>query len=77
MEKRKKGTIISSGNLEIDILRVTIIRKILEFDPNVDYSKFDFLFGNLQNRPKRLIKYLISLDCLPDLERIAKIILDV
>jgi len=67
MEKREKGTIIRSGNLEIDILRVTIIRKILEFDPNVDYSKFDFLFGNLQNRPKRLIKYLISLDCLPDL----------
>ena len=76
MEKRPKGTVIPSGNLEIDILRVMIIRKILEFNPNTDYSKFDFLFGNLQNRPKRLIKYLISLDCLPDLEKIAKIILN-
>ena len=74
MEKRQKGTIIPSGDLYIDYLRVMCIKKILAFDDEIDYSKFDFLFGNLQNRPKRLIKYLIKTDCLPDLDKIAKII---
>ena len=75
MNKRQKGTIIKSGNDEIDNLRVMCINKILMFDPDIDYSQFDFLFGNLKNRPKRLIKLLISLDCLPDLDRISKILL--
>ena len=75
MEKRQKGTIISSGVVEINLLRVACIRKILAFDDEIDYSKFDFLFGTKKNRPKRLIKYLISCDCLPDLPRIADIIL--
>ena len=74
MEKRQKGTIITSGNLSKDFLRVAFIKKILLFDDSIDYEKFDFLFGNLKNRPKKLIKLLISLDCLPHLDRISEII---
>ena len=74
MQKREKGTIITSGDLSIDYLRVICINKILMFDETIDYDKFDFLFGNLKNRPKRLIKLLISLDCLPHLEKISEII---
>ena len=77
MDKRKKGTIIESGDNNIDSLRVALLNKILQFDQTIDYSKFDFLFGSLQNRPKRLVNYLISLDCIPHLEEIAKIILNV
>jgi len=76
MQKRKKGTVISSGIYEIDQLRVNCINKILLFDDSIDYDKFDFLFGNLRNRPKRLIKFLISLDCLPYLYNISEIILN-
>ena len=54
MEKRQKGTIITSGNLSKDFLRVACIKKILLFDDSIDYEKFDFLFGNLKNRPKDL-----------------------
>ena len=75
MQKRKKGTIIPSGIYDIDQLRVNCINKILLFDNSIDYDKFDFLFGNIKNRPKRLIKLLISLDCLPNLEKISEIIL--
>ena len=76
MQKRKKGTIIPSGIYEIDQLRVNCINKILLFDNSIDYDKFDFLFGNIRNRPKRLIKLLISLDCLPNLDKISEIILN-
>ena len=34
------------------------------------------IFGNIRNRPKRLIKLLISLDCLPNLDKISEIILN-
>jgi hypothetical protein len=74
MQKRKKGTIIPSGIYDIDQLRVNCINKILLFDDSIDFDKFDFLFGSLKNRPKRLIKLLISLDCLPNLEEISEII---
>jgi len=73
-QKRKKGTVIPSGNYVIDQLRVNCINKILLFDNDIDFDKFDFLFGDLKSRPKRLIKLLISLDCLPNLEKIAEII---
>lgn len=73
-QKRKKGTVIPSGNDVIDQLRVNCINKILLFDNDIDFDKFDFLFGDLKSRPKRLIKLLISLDCLPNLEKIAEII---
>ena len=76
MQKRKKGTIIPSGIYEIDQLRVNCINKILLFDNSIEYDKFDFLFGNIRNRPKRLIKLLISLDCLPNLDKISEIILN-
>ena len=75
MEKRQKGTIISSDNPLLDLIRVNCIKKILQFDDDIDYKKFDFLFGTKQNRPKRLIKLLISLDCLPYLDKISEIIL--
>ena len=74
IQKRKKGTVYPSGDSNIDFIRCMCINKILMFDDDIDYSKFDFLFGNLKNRPKRLIKYLISLDCLDDLEKIYEII---
>ena len=74
MQKREKGTIITSGDSSKDYLRVICINKIIMFDEAIDYDKFDFLFGNLKNRPKRLIKLLISLDCLPHLEKISEII---
>ena len=73
-EKRQKGTVLPSGDDNIDFIRCMCINKILQFDDKIDFSQFDFLFGNLKNRPKRLIKYLISLDCLPNLDRIHKII---
>ena len=72
--KRQKGTIISSENIETDLMRVFCIRKILQFDDDIDYKKFDFLFGNKKNRPKRLIKLLVTLDCFPYLEKIHEII---
>jgi hypothetical protein len=74
MQKRQKGTVIPSGNYFIDGLRVNCINKILLFDNSIDYDKFDFLFGSIRNRPKRLIKLLISLDCLPNLDKISEII---
>jgi hypothetical protein len=74
MQKRQKGTVIPSGNYYIDQLRVNCINKILLFDDSIDFDQFDFLFGSLKNRPKRLIKLLISLDCLPNLEEISEII---
>ena len=76
MNKRPKGMIIPSFIRDIDLLRVTCIKKILLFDDEIDYGKFDFLFGDKKNRPKRLIKLLISLDCLPNLEKISEIILN-
>ena len=76
MDIRPKGTIIPSFDKDIDLLRVTCIQKILSFDDDIDYSKFDFLFGTKQNRPKRLIKLLISLDCIPNLDKISEIILN-
>ena len=74
MQKRKKGTIIPSGIDDIDQLRVNCINKILLFDDSIDFDQFDFLFGSLKNTPKRLIKLLISLDCLPNLDKISEII---
>ena len=74
MEKRQKGTIYESGISIIDSLRIACINKILLFDDTIDYTKFDFLFGTKQNRPKRLIKLLITLDSIPYLDRISKII---
>ncbi len=71
MDKRNKGNIILSGNKEIDKLRIDCINKILLFDNDINYDLFDFLFGNFQSRPKRLIKLLISLDCLENLDKIA------
>ena len=76
MIKRPKGMIIPSFIISIDLLRVTCIKKILLFDDDINYEKFDFLFGNKRNRPKRLIKLLISLDCLPYLDKISEIILN-
>ena len=76
MQKREKGTIISSGNYHTYLIRVMCIKKILLFDEKIDYEKFDFLFGKLKNRPKRLIKLLISLECLPHLSQISEIILN-
>ena len=76
MQKREKGTIIPSGIYDIDQLRVNCINKILLFDNTIDYDKFDFLFGSLRSRPNRLIKLLISLDCLPNLDKISEIILN-
>ena len=73
MEPRKKGTVYPSGDLLIDSIRCMCINKILMFD-DIDFSEFVFLFGNKRNRPKRLIKYLISVDCLPNLEKICTII---
>ena len=43
----KKWVIIPSFNRKIDILETMIMRKILEFNQNIDYSKFDFWFGIL------------------------------
>ncbi len=77
MDKRQKGTIIPSGDENTDLVRVVCINKILRFDESIDFSKFDFLFGTLQNRPKRLIKLLISLECLTNLNEIAKIVLNI
>ena len=74
MEKRKKGTIIQTGDDATDTLRIMCINKILLFDGTIDYSKFDFLFGDKGSRRKRLIKYLISPDCVVDLYRIYDII---
>ena len=42
MNIRPKGTIIPSFDRDIDLLRVTCIKKILLFDDDIDYSKFDF-----------------------------------
>ena len=74
MESRQKGTIILSGDDEKDKLRVLCINKVLEFDGSFNLESFDFIFGQLQNRPKRLVKLLISLDCLDNLDKIAAII---
>ena len=62
--KRQKGTIISSENIEIELMRVFCIRKILRFDDDIDYKKFDFLFGNKKNRPKRSTFHVQLLDTL-------------
>ena len=72
--KRKKGNIIESGDILIDNLRVNCINKILCFDHTINFDSFDFIFGGLKSRPKRLINFLISLECIPHLERIALII---
>jgi len=71
---RQKGTIISSGNEAVDKLCVDCINKILLFDKTIDYTQFDWMFGTLQSRPNRLIKYLIKPESVGNVTRIASII---
>eukprot|EP01095_Lingulamoeba_sp_RSL-Kostka_P010729 TRINITY_DN3917_c0_g4_i1.p1 TRINITY_DN3917_c0_g4~~TRINITY_DN3917_c0_g4_i1.p1 ORF type:complete len:137 (+),score=19.33 TRINITY_DN3917_c0_g4_i1:136-546(+) len=73
--KRQKGTIISSGDEIIDDIRCMCINKILQFDETIDFDEFDFLFGNLRGRPKRVINLLIELECLDILDILCCIVL--
>ena len=72
---RQKGTVLPSGNDAVDTKRCACINKILAFDNTIDYQNdFSFMFEpGVGSRPNRLIKHLISLDCLYNLDRIHSI----
>jgi hypothetical protein len=72
---RQKGTVLPSGNDAVDTKRCACINKILAFDNTIDYQNdFSFMFEpGVGSRPNRLIKHLISLDCLDNLDRIHSI----
>lgn len=73
---REKGTIRESGNSEIDRKRCACINKILQFDGTINFKDdFDFVLPpGVGSRAKRLIDHLISLACLPTVDRIHAII---
>ena len=69
-----KSIIKPSSDKDIDNMRDECVNKILQFDGSIDYAEFNFLFHVKQNRALALVNHLITLECLPNVDKIHGIV---